>query len=168
MAKRETREELRNEDPITGEAGAHPIGTGLGAAIGSVAAGAAAGSVVGPVGTVAGAVIGGLAGGLAGKAVAENVDPTVELDYWRDEYRNRPYYSEEYGFDDYEPAYRAGIDAYSADEPMTWEEREELAANRYQAQSGSLHWDDARPAAKDAYDRLAAQQAEVKQATKPR
>ncbi len=51
---------------------------------------------------------------------------------------------------------------------MTWEEREELAANRYQAQSGSLHWDDARPAAKDAYDRLAAQQAEVKQATKPR
>ncbi len=155
MSKQESRKELRNEDPITGEAGAHPIGTGLGAVVGSAAAGAAAGTVAGPVGTVAGAVVGGLAGGLAGKAVAENIDPTVELDYWRDEYRNRPYYSEEYGFEDYEPAYRAGIEAYTPGESMTWEEREELAASRYQGEHRALRWNDVRPAAKDAYDRLA-------------
>ena len=30
--------ELRNEDPISGEAGAHPVGTGVGAALGGAAA----------------------------------------------------------------------------------------------------------------------------------
>ncbi len=66
---------LRNEDPITGESGAHPVGVGVGTALGSAATGAAAGMVAGPVGTVAGAVIGGIVGGLAGKGVAENIDP---------------------------------------------------------------------------------------------
>ncbi len=37
----------RNEDPLTGEAGSHPVGTGLGAAVGGAAAGALAGSLVG-------------------------------------------------------------------------------------------------------------------------
>jgi hypothetical protein len=46
-----------NPDPITGEPGSHPIGTGLGAGGGALA-GAAIGSVAGPLGTAAGAVIG--------------------------------------------------------------------------------------------------------------
>ena len=66
-----------NRDPLSGELGAHPIGTGVGAAAGGVAAGAAAGSVAGPVGTVVGAAVGAVAGGLAGKGVAEKVDPTA-------------------------------------------------------------------------------------------
>ena len=66
-----------NRDPITGEPGAHPVGTGVGAAAGGIAAGAAVGSVAGPVGTVVGAAVGAVAGGLAGKGVAEKVDPTV-------------------------------------------------------------------------------------------
>jgi uncharacterized protein (TIGR02271 family) len=66
-----------NRDPITGEAGAHPVGTGVGAAAGGMAAGAAAGTVAGPVGTVLGAAVGAVAGGLAGKGVAEKVDPTL-------------------------------------------------------------------------------------------
>ena len=66
-----------NRDPLSGELGAHPIGTGVGAAAGGVAAGAAVGSVAGPVGTVVGAAVGAVAGGLAGKGVAEKVDPTV-------------------------------------------------------------------------------------------
>lgn len=83
---RDLDERDANEDPITGEPGAHPVGAGLGAAAGGAAAGAAAGIVAGPVGTVAGAVIGGVAGGLAGKAIAEGIDPTTEEQYWRDEY----------------------------------------------------------------------------------
>ncbi len=66
-----------NRDPLSGEAGAHPIGTGVGAAAGGIAAGAAVGSVAGPVGTVVGAAVGAVAGGLAGKGVAETVDPTI-------------------------------------------------------------------------------------------
>lgn len=38
-----------NRDPITGEAGSHPIGTGLGAVAGGMAAGAAAGTVLAPL-----------------------------------------------------------------------------------------------------------------------
>ena len=64
-------------DPITGEPGAHPVGTGVGAAAGGIAAGAEAGSVAGPVGTVFGAAVGAVAGRLVGKGVAEKIDPTV-------------------------------------------------------------------------------------------
>ena len=66
-----------NRDPITGEPGAHPVGTGVGAAAGGVAAGAAVGSVAGPIGTAVGAAVGAVAGGLAGKGVAEKIDPTT-------------------------------------------------------------------------------------------
>lgn len=64
-----------NADPITGEPGSHPVGTGVGSTGGAVA-GAAIGSVVGPVGTGVGLVAGALAGGAAGKAVAEKNVPT--------------------------------------------------------------------------------------------
>jgi phage tail tape-measure protein len=44
------------------------------------AASAAVGTVAaGPVGTVVGAAVGAIAGGLGGKAVAEQLDPTVEV-----------------------------------------------------------------------------------------
>ena len=55
-----------NRDPISGEAGAHPVGTGIGAA------------GAGTIGAVVGSVIGSVAGGLAGKGAAEKADPTVE------------------------------------------------------------------------------------------
>lgn len=69
-------------DPITGEPGAHPLGTGLGAAAGGMAAGAAVGTVAGPVGTVIGAAVGAVVGGLAGKGIAEAIDPSAEDAYW--------------------------------------------------------------------------------------
>src|SRR3954469_21720548 len=103
-----------NRDPITGAPGAHPVGTGLGAAAGGMAAGAAAGAVGGPIGAVAGAAVGAVVGGLAGKRVAENIDPTIEEAYWRENYRNRPYATKsDYTYDDYGPAYMYGVDNYS-------------------------------------------------------
>ena len=102
-----------NRDPITGTPGAHPVGTGAGAAAAG-AAGAAIGTAVGgPIGGVAGAVVGAVAGGLGGKAAAEAVNPTVEEEYWRTEYRNRPYASRgDYPYEDYAPAYRYGWETY--------------------------------------------------------
>lgn len=152
----ETVKELRNEDPLSGEAGAHPVGTGVGAALGGAATGAVAGVVGGPIGAAVGAVIGGLAGGLAGKGVAESYDPTVEMEYWRNEYKSRPYYSDDYTFEDYEPAYRAGVESYSSGSSESWAETEADARARWEMQNQhpDLRWNDARRAAQDAYHRV--------------
>ena len=98
-----------NREPISGAPGAHPVGTGVGAALGGAAAGAVAGTVVGPVGTVVGAAVGAIVGGLAGKGVAEAIDPTRELVYWRENYGTRPYADKATAFDQYEPAYGYGV-----------------------------------------------------------
>jgi hypothetical protein len=159
MDKRENPKDikdLRNEDPISGAAGAHPVGTGVGAALGGAATGAAAGAVGGPIGAAVGTIVGAVAGGLAGKGVAENIDPTVEVDYWRNEYQARPYYSNDYTFDDYEPAYRAGIESYDSGSPSSWDETEAAARARWEKRNrdSRLTWTQARNAAKDAYDRV--------------
>lgn len=74
-----------NRDPITGEPGSHPVGTGVGAAVGGAggaAAGAAAGAALGtagagPIGTAVGAVAGAIAGAAAGHGTAEGLNPTT-------------------------------------------------------------------------------------------
>lgn len=69
-----------NPDPLTGQPGAHPLGTGVGAAgVGGVATVVGA-AVAGPVGAVVGAVVGSVAGGLVGKGTAESLNPSSEDD----------------------------------------------------------------------------------------
>ncbi len=145
----------RNEDPITGERGAHPVGTGLGAAAGGAAAGALAGAVGGPVGAAVGAVVGGIAGGLGGKAIAEGIDPTLETDYWRSNYSSRPYAQTDMRYDEFEPAYRTGWESYDAN--SKFEDRENDLQRKWEATKGKskLTWDKAKLAAKDAWDRVA-------------
>lgn len=149
------KKERRNEDPLSGEPGAHPVGTGVGAVLGGAAAGAAVGMVAGPIGTLVGTAVGAVAGGLAGKSVAENFDPTVEVDYWRNEYSSRPYFESNREFDDYEPAYQAGLEAYDPKDPAEFALREASAREHWEAKNGStLRWDKARYAAEDAYTRV--------------
>lgn len=154
--------QINNEDPLTGESGAHPIGTGLGAAVGGAATGAAIGSVAGPIGTIAGTVVGGIAGAFAGKAIAEEVNPTVELEYWQTEYRNRPYYNEAFPFEWYARAYRAGWEA--SNDGKEWEEAEASAKQKFEVAAWeneggalSMTWEEAREAARDAYERIKTQ-----------
>ncbi|MEG0921659.1 MAG: hypothetical protein RSD57_10175 [Comamonas sp.] len=99
-----------NLDPLSNEIGAHPVGTGIGAAGGGIA-GAAAGMVGGPVGIAIGTVVGAVIGGFAGKEAAEALHPTDEAAYWADAHAQQPYYSSDYTFDDYAPAYRAGYES---------------------------------------------------------
>jgi hypothetical protein len=145
-----------NRDPITGEHGAHPIGAGVGAAVGGAAAGAVAGMVAGPIGTVAGAVIGGVAGGLAGKEVAEQIDPTVEDHHWRNEYVLRDYYDPMIGYDDVGPAYQYGWESRAEYGDRKWEDVEPDLAHEWTNRRGgsSLDWGRARPATRDAWDRV--------------
>src|SRR5262245_38081738 len=143
-----------NRDPITGEPGAHPVGTGVGAALGGAAAGAAAGAVGGPAGAAVGAVVGGIAGGFAGKAAAESIDPTAEEAYWRENYPNRPYYEEGISFYEYAPAYRYGWESRARVADRSYDETEAELREGWESSSQRMDWDEARPAVRDAWDRI--------------
>lgn len=130
-----------NPDPITGEPGSHPVGTGVGAA-GGGATGAAIGTAVGgPIGGAVGAVIGAIAGGLAGKGVAEAVDPTAEDAYWREHHTEQSFARKDYDYDSYAPAYRTGYEGYSKYEPGTkFEDAEPTLREDYETiRSQNIH-----------------------------
>jgi hypothetical protein len=150
------RDRDANPDPITGEPGAHPVGAGLGAAVGGAVTGLAAGAVAGPIGAGVGAVVGGIAGGLAGKGIAEHIDPTVEEEYWRDEYANRDYYDENVGYDEMAPAYRYGWESRAKHHDKNWDQAEPQLKHDWSSQRGasSLEWERARPATRDAWERI--------------
>jgi hypothetical protein len=145
-----------NPDPITGEPGAHPVGTGLGTAAGGAAAGAAGGAVGGPVGAVVGAVAGGIVGALAGKSIAESIDPTAEDAYWRTHYADRPYHDAATTYDEYAPAYRYGWESRAKHHSGSFNEVErDLEKGWESAKAHSrLTWDRARHATRDAWDRI--------------
>lgn len=149
-----------NRDPITGEPGAHPVGTGLGAALGGAAAGAATGTVAGPIGTIVGAALGAIVGGLAGKSLAESIDPSLEDAYWRENYATRPYVAAGSSFDDYGPAFGYGVIAYGRHQGRRFDEVElELERDWANARGRSnLDWALARNASRDAWERLSLNQ----------
>jgi hypothetical protein len=143
-----------NRDPITGAPGAHPVGTGVGAAAGGIAAGAAAGTVVGPVGTVIGAAVGAVLGGLAGKGAAEMIDPTVEDAYWRENHVKQPYYSKDYSYDAYAPAYRTGYEGRVKYDGRAFDDIETDLEADYKRHNGKLDWIDVKDATRNAWDRV--------------
>ena len=112
-----------NPDPLTGEVGSHPIGTGVGAAGGAATGAAIGGAVGGPAGALIGAAIGGIAGGFAGKGIAEAVNPTEEDAYWRSNYASRPY-AQGRSYDQLRPAYEHGWNSRIQHHGRTWNEAE--------------------------------------------
>lgn len=144
-----------NRDPITGEPGAHPIGTGAGAAAGG-AAGATIGAIGGPIGAIVGGAIGAVAGGLAGKGAAEKVNPTVEDTYWRDNYNTRPYVKKGDAYDAYQPAYKYGWESRSRYADRKFDDVEGDLASGWDKAKGTskLAWTDAKAATRDAWHRV--------------
>lgn len=160
------KEHKENRDPITDEKGAHPVGVGVGTAVGGAAGGAAgaaaamaatgaaAGSVAGPVGTVVGVVAGGIIGAVVGKQVAENVNPTEEDAYWRGNYSSRPYIDKGARYEDYQPAYQYGWESRSRSQGRGFEDMESELRTGWEGNKPRLGWDKARPAVRDAWDRI--------------
>ena len=153
---KESREDL-NADPITGEPGSHPIGTGIGG-VGGAAAGAAIGTMAGPLGTLIGGAIGAIVGGGVGHAAAEAINPTREEAYWRAEHANADYYREGHDFDrDLHPAYAVGY-ANRARYPAgaRFEDHEsDLERSWHEVRGESrLEWNEARRASRDAWNRI--------------
>jgi len=146
-----------------GEYGDHPVGGAAGAVVGAVAAaaavgaaqGAAMGTVAGLPGMAAGVAIGGVVGALAGKGLAQEINPTTEDAYWSENYKSRPYVDGTQDYTNYGPAYRNGIDAFTKNEGRTFDEIEPQLSKDWESErSGNISWDKAKPAARDAYDRL--------------
>ena len=144
-----------NPDPITGAPGSHPVGVAAGGTAGAIA-GAAIGSIFGPIGTLIGGGVGAVGGAAGGKAVAERVDPTTEVEYWRESATSRDYYNSGSDFDrDYAPAYRMGTEYRNEAGARDWSEAEPQLRERWESTraDSTLDWDSARPAVQDAYDR---------------
>lgn len=143
-----------NRDPISGTPGAHPVGTGVGAA-GGGAAGAAIGAVAGPIGAGVGLVAGAIAGGLAGKGVAEKIDPTAEDDFWKANYSKQKYVEKNAPYTSYQSAYRTGYEGRSQYPGKKYEEVEAALERNYEKgkDKGSVAWDKARNATRDAWHR---------------
>ena len=116
----------------------HELGGTLGMTVGGVAGGIAAGvaagalmgGVAGPVGAIAGAAIGGALGGSAGESIAREVNPTVEEQYWSENYHTRTYVTDKSNFETYRPAYRSGIDAYKQNPTVEYSELEPSIKNK--------------------------------------
>jgi len=151
------RDKDQNRDPISGEPGSHPVGTGLGAAAAGAATGALGGAVAGPVGAAVGAVVGAVAGGLAGKGVAESVDPTTEDTYWRDNHATQAYATKDDSFAEYGPAYQYGYQSHSQHAGKPFAEVESHLKQGWDQARGSskLGWEKAKHASREAYNRIA-------------
>lgn len=108
------------------------------------------------MGAAVGMVAGAVAGGLAGKGVAEKIDPTVEDDYWRENYSSRPYADRNVPYDTYQPAYRTGYEGYARYAGKSYEEVEADLERDYQRAKGNsnLGWDKAKHATRDAWHRV--------------
>lgn len=141
--------------------GSHAVGTAVGAAAGGVgggaAVGAAAGAAAGPVGIGAGAAVGAVVGGLAGRGIAEAVNPTEEDAYWRENHGSQAY-GRDRSYDDYRDAYRTGYEGYGryGTTGSGFEDYEDTLRTDYERThvAGKLSWDQARPAAQAAWQRL--------------
>lgn len=133
----------------------HPVGTGAGAVAGG-SAGAIAGTAVGGLpGTVIGAVAGAIAGGLAGRRIAESIDPAEEEGYWREEHPRAAWDTRGRGYEAYAPGYRAGWEGRAKYDGRAFDEIEDdLAADYERFRGNDMTWEEVRPAARAAWDRV--------------
>lgn len=145
-----------NRDPLTGEPGSHPVGTGVGAASGGTVGAVIGGAVGGPIGAIIGAAVGGLTGGFAGKGIAESVNPTEEDTFWSDAYKDRPY-AQNRDYEQLRPAYRHGWESRTRYADKSWNDVEpnlESDWNERHSSTTGLAWNDAKHATRDAWNRI--------------
>lgn len=126
------------------------------ALLGGAAAGAVAGTFAGPIGAAVGAVIGAVAAGFAGNEIAASIDKTREEAHWRDNYSKRAYVGSDGTFEDYGPAYGHGVDGYIKHPGRSFDDAEPDLFRDWSSSRGTstLDWERARPATRDAWDRL--------------
>ena len=120
-----------------------------------MAGGAAIGSAVGPARTTIGEAVGAVVNGLVGKAVAEAIDPTAEDAHLRENFSTRDYATSA-NHESFRPAYGLAADRFARNLNKTFDDGESsLARDRpHHRADSAFEWSDARPAARDARNRL--------------
>jgi hypothetical protein len=100
-------------------------------------------------------VAGAVAGGLAGKGIAEMIDPTAADEYWRANFRNRPYASGQ-TYETYRPAYRYGWETYPRYVGRKFEEVESDLRRDWEktTDAARLGWGKAKDPIRDAWHRI--------------
>jgi hypothetical protein len=100
--------------------------------------------------------VGAVAGGLAGKGVAEQINPTIEEAYWRENYLTRPYVIRGMSHDDYGPAYQYGWESRGRQSDKKFEAVERDLERDWERSKGKsrLSWAQAKAASRDAWDRI--------------
>lgn len=141
------------------------VGAAIGAVTGAVAAGAmegaALGTLAGAPGMVAGVAIGATLGAIVGKDIAKSVNPDKEEAYWKNNHMHRDYFNSTIAYDNYAPAYRFGIEAYSTYVGRDFGQIEAQLEKQWNNEihneergTSRLTWDTAKLATRDAYERL--------------
>jgi hypothetical protein len=145
-----------NRDPMSGAAGAHPVGVGTGAASGGIAGAVVGGVVGGPIGAGVGAVVGAVTGGLAGKSAAEAINPTTEHAYWSKELEHRPYYTKGTSYEQYGPAFQYGWESCARHKGRAFKDVEPQLGREWESRRGTsrLSWNQAKDATCDAWQRM--------------
>ena len=94
---------------------------------------------------------------LGGQQTPEDViDTNAEEAYWRQNYPSRPYFAEGTPFIEYKPAYRYGADSFSKYKGRSFDQVERELADDWDRFKGtsSLKWEQAKHAARDAWQRV--------------
>jgi hypothetical protein len=84
------------------------------------------------------------------------VDWSEDDAYWRQNYRDRPYFQAGRDYDFYQPGYRFGYDAASRYQDRQWNDVESNLSrdwDRYE-QRGISTWQQVKDAVRDAWDRV--------------
>jgi hypothetical protein len=154
-----------NHVPDMNEGGENLVATGAGT-LGGAAVGAAFGVVGGPPGAVVGGIIGGVVGAIAGNDIAQtdnkkdDSDYWQEDNYWRENYKKMPYYTERKNLEydrDYRAAYRLGYENRVHDNAeINFSEVESALKTKWEQVKGSsrLQWEEAKFAVKDGWEKI--------------
>ena len=88
-------------------------------------------------------------------ASATAFNPTAEDAYWRETYRDEPYYKAPLGYDDYSPAYRVGYTG-PVRRGGDFEAQEDALKDDFDRVKGHsrLRWEEAREATRAAWQRV--------------
>lgn len=155
-----------NHVPDMNEAGENLVATGAGT-LGGAAVGAAFGVVGGPPGAVVGGIIGGVVGAIAGNDIAQtnnqkddSNDWQEEDNYWRENYKKMPYYTENKNLEydrDYRAAYRLGYEnRVDNNAEINFSEVESKLKTKWEQVKGSsrLQWEEAKFAVEDGLKKI--------------
>ena len=83
------------------------------------------------------------------------MEEKIEESYWREHHHKQPFVKPGHTYEHYAPAYRTGAEGFQKHPGKQFEEIEGDLANDYQKQKPTLPWEDAKHAARVAWDKVA-------------